>query len=211
MTIRISLWRYAVLLALAAAPLTSSTAAEAATTPALVYHVVNAGSGYVADVNGVTIQVFIGSESFRFTGGNTRPDFDATSVSIDLTDDVTGQQSSLFGFVPTTAVVAANLQSATLAPITVDLEEAISCCDSATVTVSDAWVAAGAQQHTEFIARFCGPPQPCFGMFHNTFTVQPATTGMTISGVVDGIDLSQVAFTSLGGGLSSGLGVELLG
>lgn len=200
------------LLAVAAIVAVLPAGAQAATDPALVFHATQAGVFTQADVNGITIAVNVRSQSYRFSGGNTRPDFDAISVDITLTDDATGTLIAGFdGFVPGSGTVAPNLSTATIPTTTVQLQEFFGGDDQATVTVSAQIVATGDATHTHFIARFCGPPQPCFGMFNIDGTEQQGTAVLTIGGVVDGIDLGEVTFSSLSAVMSSLLGVELLG
>lgn len=186
--------------------------AHAATDPALVYHATQAAATVVADVNGITIDVTVRTQSYRYSGGTRRPDFDAISVDITLTDDASGTTTEVLdGFVPVAGTVAPNLSSASIPATTVQLQSLFGGSDQAVVTAGADITATGPATHTQFIARFCGPPQPCFGMFNITGVEQPGTAVVTLSGVVDDIDLSQVSFTSVGAGISSFLGVELLG
>ena len=185
--------------------------ANAATDPALVYHATNAGASEQADVDGTTILVFVQTQSYHFSGGNTRPDFDGISVQVELIDNATGTiVKSFYGFVPGSGTVSANLTSASIPATTVVVNDDFGD-DQATLTAGAEITGSGAATHTHFIARFCGPPQPCFGQFNIVGTERPATSAMTLSGVIDGFDLSQLTFSSNGGGMSNILGVELLG
>jgi hypothetical protein len=201
----------AVVLALAGM-LASPLVANASDLPALVYHATLAGGAVVADVDGVTINVNVQSESYRYTGGNTRPDFDAIVVAVSLTSDADGTViEELEGFVPVSGSVAPDMSSATIPSTTVQIQDVFGGSDQASVTVSAEITATGPANRTQFIERFCGPPEPCFGMFNIVGSERPAAAVLTVSGVVDGIDIGQVPFTSTGGEISSLLGADLLG
>ena len=179
-----------------------------ATGAPLIYHGVEVGAFLVSDQNGVTTELRISSSDYTYSTG---VELAGTYVSVTLTDDASGQQIDfLDNFISSTAIFAPNLQSVTLAPTAFDLQSYNSCCEPQTITVGATWTATGNADHRTVVSRFCGPPQPCFGMYNQVVTSRQATVAVTISGTVDGVDLSQLVWNA-DAGINSRTGVYLVG
>jgi len=197
----------AVLSVAAATCLIGSLPVEAAGQP-LIYHGNEANASFVSDANGVTVMVHLSSSDYTYSTG---AELQGTGVAITLTDEVTGQElDRLDGFVATSASFAANLHSATLDATSLELQSSTSCCAAQTISVSAVWTATGPPDHFTMVSHFCGPPQPCFGIYNVSVTTRDATIAMTIGGMADGIDLSQLVWTN-SAGINSRIGVYLTG
>jgi len=180
---------------------------EAAGNP-LIYHGTEANASFVSDSNGITVMINLSSSDYTYSTG---AELQGTYVAIALTDDVSGQQLDyLDAFLPASANFATNLNDVTLVPTSFDLQSATSCCATQTISVGAVWTATSPPEHFTLVSHFCGPPQPCFGLYNVFVTTRDATIAMSISGTADGIDLGQLVGTS-SALISSRTGVYLVG
>jgi hypothetical protein len=175
--------------------------------PPLVYHGSDANTSFISDQNGITTQIIVSSSDYTYSTGAENQ---GTYVSVTLTDDGSGQQIDfLDNFVQTSANFAPNFQTATVAPTSFDLQS-YTFGGTQTITVGAVWTAAGTAQHFTVVSHFCGPPQPCFGIYDQIVTTHLATIALSMNGVVDGVDLSQLVGSS-DARMNSRTGVYLAG
>ncbi len=197
----------AVLSVAAGTLLVGSLPVEAAGNP-LIYHGTEANASFVSDVNGITVMINVSSSDYTYSTG---AELQGTYVAITLTDDASGQQLDyLDAFLTTSADFAPNLQNVTLPPTSFDLQSSTSCCATQTISLGAVWTATGPPEHFTMVSHFCGPPQPCFGLYNVTVTTEEATIAMSISDSPDGVDLGQLGGTN-SALISSRTGVYLVG
>jgi hypothetical protein len=175
--------------------------------PPLIYHGSDAIASFISDQNAITTQVIVSSSDYTYSTGAENK---GTYVSVTLTDDNTGQQIDfLDNFVQTSADFAPNFQSAILASTSFDLQS-YTFGGTQTITLGAVWTAVGTAQHFTVVSHFCGPPQPCFGLYNQMVTTHSATIALSMNGVVDGVDLGQLVGSS-DARMNSRTGVYLAG
>ena len=178
-----------VLCGLVVGPLTAS-----ASEVVFVSKATEADAAFTSDSNGVTTAIEVISTTIIEMQKGAPVRIDNTMIFVTITDDGTGQQLDfLAGRALTGPSVASDIRGATFGPASIDLESNFLGGAPQTINLGVVWSPSGAVQHDHMLNFFC-PPGVCFGMFNIVGTNQPATATLTVSGTVDGLDLSLASF-----------------
>jgi|SRR5579859_2859527 len=196
----------AVLCAVILGPVTAS-----ASDVVFIDRAAEADATFTSDANGVTTQLEVVTTSITGIDKSSPFEFDSSLVFVTLTNDASGLQTdSLSGFLAVGPSIAPDLQGASFGPTSVPLESNFGCCNPQPINLGVVWSASGAAQHDHMLNFFC-PPGVCFGMFDIVGTSQPSTATIAVSGLVDGIDFGQLAFTQTAAVVQEGTGVGVFG